>query len=57
MLVPGWSREPARGLAGGIPPGAHAHHVLAQKFEEKFNAAGIIIHDPNYLAWCKEART
>jgi len=38
-------------LTGGIPKGAHAHHVLPVKFATKFKKAGINIHNPRFGAW------
>jgi hypothetical protein len=34
-----------------IPNGAHAHHIFPQKFGDFFEAAGIDIHDAQYLEW------
>lgn len=44
-------RENLRRLTGGIPAGAHAHHVLPVKFEKQCQAAGINIHEPRFGAW------
>lgn len=40
-----------RRLTGGIPEGAHAHHVFPQKFAEQFGRAGININDPRFGTW------
>lgn len=44
-------RENLGRLTGGIPRDAHAHHVLPKEFVDKFQEAGINIHDPRYGAW------
>lgn len=38
-------------LTGVMPEGKQAHHMLPQKFEDKFNNAGIDIHNPKYGYW------
>jgi hypothetical protein len=64
--APGIAKETARGfkpfteanfrenlarLTGKMPDSAHAHHVFPKKLIEKFEAAGINIHDPRFGAW------
>lgn len=36
---------------GGIPEGAHAHHVFPLQFAEPLRRAGIDVNDPRYGAW------
>jgi hypothetical protein len=44
-------RENLARLTGRMPEGAHAHHVFPQKLVDRFQRAGINIHDPKYGAW------
>jgi hypothetical protein len=44
-------RENLAQLTGELPEGAHAHHVFPQKLAEKFQKAGINVHDPRFGAW------
>src|SRR5690606_6974637 len=44
-------RENLGRMTGGIPEGAHAHHVLPVKFEKNFRKAGINIHEPRFGTW------
>ena len=36
---------------GKTGKGYEAHHTLPQKYEEKFNEAGINIHEPGNTVW------
>jgi len=38
-------------LTGAIPAGAQAHHILPQKFAQRFKNLGLNIHDPRFGAW------
>jgi hypothetical protein len=38
-------------MFGAAPRGAHAHHTLPVKFEQRFKQAGLNIHDPKYGAY------
>lgn len=44
-------RENLARLTGKTPEGAHAHHVFPQEFADKFQKAGINIHDPRFGSW------
>ena len=44
-------RENLARLTGKMPEGAHAHHVFPQKLADRFQAAGINVHDPRFGAW------
>lgn len=44
-------RENLGRLTGGIPDHAQAHHIFPQRFVERFERAGINIHEPRYGAW------
>ncbi len=46
-------RENMGRLTGTKPEGAHAHHMFPNKYELKFNRAGIDSHNPKYGAWWK----
>ncbi len=44
-------RENLARLTGKMPEGAHAHHVFPQVLAEKFQQAGINVHDPRFGTW------
>jgi hypothetical protein len=44
-------RENLARLTGKMPDSAHAHHVFPKKLIEKFQRAGINIHDPRFGTW------
>ncbi len=41
---------------GTNPKWAEAHHKLPVKFEDKFNKAGVNIHDPKYGTWVEKTK-
>ncbi|HYH95150.1 hypothetical protein [Hyalangium sp.] len=48
-------RENLARLTGQLPEGAHAHHVFPQKLADRFQKAGINVHDPRFGAWWKQS--
>jgi hypothetical protein len=44
-------RENLARLTGQLPADSHAHHVFPQQFADKFQKAGLNIHDPKFGAW------
>jgi hypothetical protein len=49
-------RENLTRLTGQMPEGAHAHHVFPRSLADKFQKAGINIHDPKFGAWWEKSR-
>jgi hypothetical protein len=49
-------RENLSQLTGQLPENAHANHVFPQKLAEKFQRAGINVHDPRFGAWWEKSR-
>jgi hypothetical protein len=44
-------RENLARLTGKLPDDAHAHHVFPQALADRFEKAGINVHDPRFGAW------